>query len=738
MIRIQLCTLMILAPLAATPSAVAQFTEEAAARGFIQEIPTWGAQMIDLDGDGDVDVLSGHHFFIVNLHTNDSAGNFTTGGLPQIITSDGEDRHGLLCADLDGDGLPDVVSSHGGGGGCGCPAGGNELWASLGEGLFSPVAGAGGMLDANGRGRAFSAADVDGDGDLDLYHAKAPLIASPNSLYRNDGGMTFTDIAIAAGLDETAGTVGGLFADFDDDGDPDLFVGGEEFTRSTILWRNDGGTFTDVTNAVFGGALPVISGADWGDMDNDGDLDLAICEGHEAIYDAWGTAGMDYWFFANHRLSDDGLDVFRFDTVSGNPFALLEWRGTFAATRIFLGPLGVHPANPITQLTDDYVGAPTFTPGVDEGMYVWRLSPGGPWEIHVSAPPGTFGNYSANIFTQFGVTSEADSSLEQIAVPSKGPRVFRNDGGIFTEVTGPLGLTASGNPRGLSWVDFDNDGDLDLHVMDKGTAETPGGTDVIWRNDGSTYAMQSGPTWVDGASNRLTDGGVWSDLTGDGLPDLFLQEGAGPNFFSSETPARLYVNQGPGGNWLALSLGMTLAGGTPVGAAVTMHAGSLVVHRRVEANAWRGFQEPLALHFGLGTETTVDSLVIAWPGGSTETLGPIAANQRVVHAEGDGVVSVPPRFGTPGIHVGAVTPQPASGAQRILLTLPRASQVRVDVYDLRGRHVRTLADGTKPAGEVLLNWDGRDGEGRRVPTGVYFLRGVTTQGSFLRKVLRIR
>jgi hypothetical protein len=164
----------------------------------------------------------------------------------------------VLWADLDDDGLPEALCPHGGGGGCGCPSGANELWRSLGGGGFATVGGAGGMADAVGRGRAFSAADVDGDGDLDVFHGKAPLVASPNSLYRNDGALSFTDVAASAGVDEQEGTVGGLFADYDDDGDPDLFVGGEEFTRPTVLWRNDGGTFADVTADSFG-ALPVVA-----------------------------------------------------------------------------------------------------------------------------------------------------------------------------------------------------------------------------------------------------------------------------------------------------------------------------------------------------------------------------------------------------------------------------------------------------------------------------------------------
>ena len=250
--------LLPLALLTAAQPARATFTDVTGASGLTGESQSWGAQAVDIDGDDDVDLVLGHHALDVNVLTNDGAGGFSTAGIPQIVVA-GEDRHGLLWADLDGDGALDAVCSHGGGGGCGCPAGGNELWRSLGGGNLMEVANAGGMLDAVGRGRSFSAADVDGDGDVDLHHAKAPLLASLNSLYRNDGDMAFADVAAAWGVDEGEGTVGGLFADVDDDGDPDLLVGGEEFGRSTVLWRNDGGTFADATADLFGGPLPVIA-----------------------------------------------------------------------------------------------------------------------------------------------------------------------------------------------------------------------------------------------------------------------------------------------------------------------------------------------------------------------------------------------------------------------------------------------------------------------------------------------
>ncbi|MBZ0266976.1 VCBS repeat-containing protein, partial [bacterium] len=533
--------------LAWSGAAHATFEERTNDAGILGSGATWGAQTIDIDEDGDLDVLSGTHFNAPFVFTNDGTGSFSLGSPPPLAQNEA-DRHGFLWVDLDGDGLTDILCSHGGGGGCvSCEVTGNELWRGLGDGLFELIPGAGGMADSTGRGRAFAAADIDGDGDLDLHHSQAPLVSSPNALFRNDGNLNFVDVAAAWGVDEGEGTVTGLFADYDDDGDPDLLVGGEEFGRSTILYRNDGSGFVDVTTAAFG-SLPIVAGADWGDFDNDGDLDLVIVEGDEGVFDAWRVEGNDFQFFANHRFGDDGVDAFHMDSPGGSPVASFRWRGAYSPDKVFLGPNAIPQPSPIVLLTNAYVGAPTFTPGVDEGLYCWRESPGGTWQFHVTAPPATFGSYVGIVYTAGGIGSPGDSNLETLTVTPRQPRIYRNDGGTFTELTG-LGFTTSANPRAVTWVDFDNDGDLDVHQTNKGTIAIANEQDILWRNDAGSFTALQGASWAPGDTHHLTDGGVWGDLDGDGDLDLYLLEGTGPYFPDNGAAPIYYRNNGPAGNW---------------------------------------------------------------------------------------------------------------------------------------------------------------------------------------------
>jgi len=78
-----------------------------------------------------------------------------------------------------------------------------------------------------------------------------------------------------------------------------------------------------------------------------------------------------------------------------------------------------------------------------------------------------------------------------------------------------------------------------------------------------------------------------------------------------------------------------------------------------------------------------------------------------------------------------VSPTPMRGTATIRVDLARGSEVRVDVHDAAGRQVRRVFEGSHPAGPASFRWDGRDGSGHALPTGVYFVRAMTTDGATL-------
>jgi hypothetical protein len=286
----------------------------------------------------------------------------------------------------------------------------------------------------------------------------------------------------------------------------------------------------------------------------------------------------------------------------------------------------------------------------------------------------------------------------------------------------------------VQWVDYDNDGDLDVHLMNRGTIETGNEPDVLWCNDGLQFHAVTGSAGVPGLSQSFTDGGCWADFDRDGDLDVIVQEGFGPLFFTTGAPALLYRNDGPAGNWFACTLDRA-GTRTAVGTKVTVWSGSQRVHRRLEANTWRGFQEPNRLHFGLGTATVIDSLVVEWPQGPREVLGRYNVNFVLGIGE-SGEPTSAPSLSSEIAFVGPMRPQPASGNQSFLVTHRDGALFVVDVFDVSGRWLRTLAPEPSRGGSAV-DWDGRDARGVRVPAGVYFLRA---EGDlrFVRKAVRLR
>jgi len=241
----------------------------------------WG----DANGDGIPDLYLTDNNGGNELWLGDGDGTFSLSPLNVQVALVSGASSGALFADLDNDGDQDLYVAQ---------LGANVLFENLGAGQFANVTAASGTGDA-GEGESATVGDYDGDGDLDLYVVNWWYLNDPDdprkrdTLYRNDGGLVFTDVT-AALLDETR-TLGpgyaATFADLDNDGDADLYVVNDK-VFGNVLWRNDGPgcagwCFADVSVAT-GADRPVWGmGVASGDYDRDGDLDLYFSSIGEAV-----------------------------------------------------------------------------------------------------------------------------------------------------------------------------------------------------------------------------------------------------------------------------------------------------------------------------------------------------------------------------------------------------------------------------------------------------------------------
>jgi penicillin amidase len=323
----------------------------------------------------------------------------------------------------------------------------NKLYRNDG-GKFAEIAAAVGLADANDtRGCAWG--DFDADGNLDLYVGFARTSSVPNKLYRNDGnGRHFTDVARALGLDVTGETRQPSFVDYDNDGAVDLFVAFRD--RPNMLFHQEGGRFVDVAKKVGVADTRKTVGAVWLDMDEDGDLDLFVANqdgDSNALYrndgqrfaDVAPTLGMDaagrppVYGSVGPSLADydnDGrLDLF----VAGyGPSSLWhnEGGGRFVDVAVTMGVAGDHHLVASNWGDYDNDGRPD--------LYA--------------------GGYLS------GIAHYRDY-------------LYHNDGGGFSEVASGLLLKHDAS-HGVQWVDFDQDGALDLSLADNG----PRGAHFLFHN----------------------------------------------------------------------------------------------------------------------------------------------------------------------------------------------------------------------------------------------------------------
>jgi hypothetical protein len=224
----------------------------------------------DVDGDGDLDLFVGFDGTPNRLYRND-AGTFTDIAATAGV-ADARPTRAAAFSDVDADGDPDLLLGFTPG-----PAGGVlRLYRNTG-GRFADDTAAAGLVVDKGAVRQLAWVDADGDADLDLF---VGFRDRPNALFRNERGR-FADAAPVMGLADSRRTVGAVWFDYDADGDLDVAVANMDGDANG-LFRNDGGTFTDVAEAAgvaWGGRRPRDPGNGTvrvcaADMDNDGRLDL--------------------------------------------------------------------------------------------------------------------------------------------------------------------------------------------------------------------------------------------------------------------------------------------------------------------------------------------------------------------------------------------------------------------------------------------------------------------------------
>jgi hypothetical protein len=428
--------------------------------------------------------------------------------------------------------------------------------------------------------------DYDNDGDLDLF----VTAFGPDTLYRNNGNGTFSDVTKEAAVSDPLWSTSATFFDYDRDGDLDLFVanyldftvagnksctdplGAPDYCGPRVyrpvpdrLYRNEGnGRFTNVTEAAGiskadGAGLGVVAG----DYNRDGWLDLYVA--NDATPNQLWINRHDGTFVDEGLLSGSALNA------GGNPE----------------GSMGIASGD--------------FDRDGDEDLFIT--------------------NISGETFV-----------------------LYRNDGAAgFEDVRVPTGLaapTASSTGFGTDWLDYDNDGWLDLFVANgavnaiesqRGQRSPFRMKNQLFHNTGNGRFVETsgvaGPAFERAEIGR---GAAFGDVDNDGDTDIVVTTNGGP--------ARLLLNQnGKQNHWLQVSLEQSPRNRFGIGARVGVErTGSPTLWRRVHSDGSYLAASDVRVQFGLGSDARIAAVVVQWPDGVSERWTDVTPDHRVTLRRGTG------------------------------------------------------------------------------------------------------
>ncbi|HMB71408.1 MAG TPA: CRTAC1 family protein, partial [bacterium] len=488
--------------------------------------------------------------------------------------------------------------------------------------------------------------DYDGDDDPDLYVARAIGSSPKNRLLRNDAGSLVD--ATPPELQDAGDASSATWVDADGDGDQDLFLANWDGSGNR-LWRNDGGDFEDVATGALTPAPSPLAVA-WADYDLDGDVDLFL--GH-----------------------------------FGAPNALFRNDGDFSFVDVATAPLTGGAATQGAAWADyDLDG--------DPDLYV--AAAGAPNALYRN-DAGSFVDVAAGALSNLADTGQGrgvawgdhdnDGDPDLFVANDAGEnRLFENVGAGASFVNAETGgVKDAERGYGCAWEDTDLDGDLDLFFARGDESNS------LFRNDGASGWTESvgGPFPLTAVRNTI--GGAFADVDGDGDADLALANllGDGDSLFRNDVEAAHH--------WLAVDLEGTVSNRDGIGARVVLEAGGVTRTREVSSGSSYYEQRDRTQRFGLGDATTITSLTVHWPSGVVQAVPPPAVDQRVVVVETDptGVGESRPASPEPRLH--PVAPNPFGSSTEVRFELPRPGRVRLRVYDVVGRRVRTLLDGPREA-----------------------------------------
>ena len=508
------------------------------------------------------------------------------------------------------------------------------------------------FIETMGPGVAFL--DYDNDGYLDIYAVNGQYLSdttairATNVLYRNNGDGTFTDVTEEAGVGDTGYGMGVTAGDYDNDGDLDIYITNY---GPNVLYRNNGdGTFTDVTEEAGVGDDGWGVGCAFLDYDNDGYLDIYVANYVDfslgerrrdlvpyMTYEYWGMKGISAY---PHPDNFGGVsDVLYRNNGDGTFTNVTREAGVFDPDGKGMG-----------ICCGDYDG--------DGDVDIYVANDRVPNFLYRNEGDGTFtevallsgvaynedGREESSMGVDFG-DYDNDGDLDIFVPDFQGETftLYRNEGdGFFVDVSSACGIAAP-TLKYVGWgggfLDYDNDGDLDIfvatgHVLENVQLFDPGTSypqrNLLFRNTGP----EGGYRFVEvsdssGPGLRIVKpsrGVAFGDYDNDGDVDILVIN-------CNDTATLLRNECGNRNHWLTLKLVGTKSNRSGIGSRVRLISGDLVQVREVKAGNSLYSLSDLRVHFGLGRRRGAERIEIRWPSGTIQVLEDVEADRFITVVE---------------------------------------------------------------------------------------------------------
>ncbi len=534
--------------------------------------------------------------------------------------------------------------------------------------------------------------DFNNDGYLDLFVSNGNLTSQNNSLYLNNRSGSFIKITTGPVVNDGGSSIGGTWADYNNDGNLDLFVANRNNFGNFLYLGNGDTTFIKITAGNIITDMFNSNSSHWVDLNKDGYADLHVINFQQNDVFYYNNGTPDFTFTK--------VDTSQF-LLDGTNFSIVgAWSdyNNDRQTDLFIGNGGSQ---------NDFVftnnGNQTFT---QTTLNDARNTLGCSW--------GDFDN-------------DGDLDLFASGYLNQKSRLYINSGSPgFTLIPIDTGIVSNdpSNSVGSCWGDFDNDGDLDLYVANDGS------NNFLYLNSGPPgYGFTKVTT-----GDIVNDGGnsfgcATGDYDNDGQLDIYAANRLNQLNF-------LYRNNGNSNKWITMKLAGTISNRSAIGTKVRIKANGIWQMQEVVAQTGYNSQN-LWLHFGLGNASLVDSIKVEWINGQTNVFVNESVNRNITISEA-GFISGVNRTGSviPAEFVlNQNYPNPFNPTTKIRFFVPsdvkgQTSNVKLEIYDALGREIQAIVNESLSPGSYEVEFNATS-----FPSGVYFYSLQTENFTATKKML---